>query len=91
MVFGTLWRGKFWIAMSIALCVVIAGFYAYRLAVPQYRATTVLMLETEQQQIVDLTSVVTGLSGDTAELNSEIEVLRSRELIGRVVDQENLI
>ncbi|WP_368188417.1 polysaccharide biosynthesis tyrosine autokinase [Aestuariibius sp. HNIBRBA575] len=87
----TLWRGKLVIMLFLLIFSALSGYYAYRVATPYYRATTVLMLETEQQSIVDLTSVVSGLSGDTAELNSEIEVLRSRELLGRVAEVENLI
>ena len=66
------------------------GYYAYVVATPLYRATAVLILETDQNQIVDLQSVATGLSGDRTEINSEIEVLRSRGLLGVIVDTLDL-
>lgn len=89
--FKVLWQGKLIIAFVVFLCVAVAGVYGFKIAKPLYVATTVLMLETEQQQVVDLQSVVSGVSGETIALNSEVEVLRSRALIGKVVDNENLV
>jgi len=66
------------------------GYYAYMMATPLFRSTAVVILETNQEQIVDLQSVVGGLSGDTSEVNSEVEVLRARGLMGKVVDRLNL-
>jgi len=60
-------------------------------ATPIYRSTAVVILETNQKQLLDLKSVVGGLSGDTSEINSEVEVLRARSLIGKVVDRLELV
>ena len=54
----TLWRGKLLIAISTVICVLIGGYYAYSVAVPLYQATAVVVLETKQESIVDLQSVV---------------------------------
>lgn len=87
---STLWRGKWFIALCMTVAILVGGYYAYGMATPLYRSTAVVILETNQDQIVDLQSVATGLSGDTAEINSEIEILRSRGLMGKVVDRLNL-
>jgi len=87
---ATLWRGKWIIALITALSVLLGAFYAYGVAVPLYTANSVVLLETKQNQIADLESVVSGLSGDTSEVNSEVEILRSRILLGRVVDRLDL-
>ncbi|MEL6570937.1 MAG: GNVR domain-containing protein [Pseudomonadota bacterium] len=88
---NTLWLGK-WL---IALCIVIAGligiYQAFVVSVPVYRATSVVILDTDQTSPVDLTSVVGGISGDSTEVKSEIEVLRARSLMGRVVDRMDLV
>ena len=77
-----IWQGK-WLVGAITAVFVSAGFYyAFVLAVPMYSATTVVMLETQQESVVDLQSVVGGLSGDTSAVNSEVEVLRSRTARG---------
>lgn len=88
---ATLWRGKWIIALAAALAVLIGGYYAYVAATPLYRATATVMLQTKQDNIVDLQSVVGGLSGDSTEVNSEVEVLRSRGLMGKVVDRLDLV
>lgn len=89
--FGTLWRGKFWIALTTLIAILIGGYYAYVAATPLFRSTAVVILETDQQQLLDLQSVVGGLSGDTTEVNSEVEVLRARTLMEKVVDRLDLV
>nr|WP_171048949.1 polysaccharide biosynthesis tyrosine autokinase [Sulfitobacter sp. BSw21498] len=88
---GTLWRGKLIIAAVTLIFMLLAGYYAYGIAVPTYRSTAVVVLETKEDSIVDLQSVVGGFSGDSTEINTEIEVLRSRGLAGKVVDRLDLV
>ncbi len=88
--FTTLWRGKWIIAAITCLAILLGGYYAYVAATPLYRSTTVVILDTQQENIVDLQSVVGGLSGETSEVNSEVEVLRARGLMGQVVDRLEL-
>ncbi|MEP1201224.1 GumC family protein [Tateyamaria sp.] len=90
-ILATLWRGKWIISVFVMAAVFIGAYYAFAIAVPKYRSTAVVILETKQDQIVDLQSVVGGISGDTSELNSELQVLRSRGLIGKVVDRLDLM
>lgn len=85
-----LWRGKWIIAATTTLAVLLGGYYAFIAAVPLYKSTAVVMLETDQASVVDLQSVVGGLAGDTTEINSELEVLKSRGLMGKVADRLDL-
>ncbi len=87
----TLWRGLPWIIACIAVFTIAAGYYAYRVAVPQYTATAVVTLDSRQEQVLDLTSVMTGLAGDQATINTELEVMRSRGLVEKLVDRMDLI
>ncbi|WP_299288209.1 polysaccharide biosynthesis tyrosine autokinase [uncultured Tateyamaria sp.] len=87
---STIWRGKWVICAATAIAILLGGYYAYVLATPIFRSTAVVILETNQEQIIDLQSVVGGLSGDTSEVNSEVEVLRARGLMGEVVDRLDL-
>ncbi|PIE09397.1 MAG: chain-length determining protein [Rhodobacterales bacterium] len=89
--FATIWRGKIWIALTTALAILVGGYIAYVATTPLYRSTAVVILETDQQQLLDLQSVVGGLSGDTSEVNSEVEVLRARALMGKVVERLELV
>lgn len=88
--FATIWRGKWIIILLTTIAVGLGGYYTYFLTTPLYQSTAVVILETKQDQIVDLQSVVGGLSGDTSEVNSEVQVLRSRGLMGKVVDRLDL-
>lgn len=89
---GVLWRGKWWIMLFGILGIVAAGFYGTRVAVPMYPARAAIALESEgqQQTIGDIESLFAGGGTDASSINTEIEVLRSRELIGRLVDEMNL-
>jgi len=83
--FLTLWRGKLWILLVALIALVIGGYYAYRMAVPVYTARAIVALESRQQQVMDIESVVTGLGGDQSTINTEVEVIRSRGLIEQLV------
>lgn len=67
---STLWRGKWIIALVTAIAVFLAGYYAYSVAVPLYRSTAVVILETQQDKVVDLQAVVGGFSGDATAVNT---------------------
>lgn len=53
---------------------------------PRYTASTVLMLNTRGTNVVNIASVITGLPPDPAVIQSEVDVLRSRALAGRVIE-----
>ena len=87
----TLWRGKMFIIFCLLIAVLIGGWYAYVQAVPVYTSNTSVALESRQEQVVDIESVVTGLSGDQASINTEIEVMRSRSLAEKLVIRLDLL
>lgn len=87
---GTLWRGKLWIAIAMAVALLIGGYYAFVSAVPTYTSSATVALESRQDQVVDIDSVVTGLGGDQSTINTEVEVLRSRGLLEQVVERLDL-
>ncbi len=88
--FRTLWRGKIWVILTTIIAILIGGYYAYSIATPLYTTRAVVMLENRQEQVVDIQSVMTGLSGDQATINTEVEVLRSRGLLEKLVLKLNL-
>lgn len=80
----------------LLICIVLfaAGgvYYAFKVAVPIYTSVTTVVLDTTPvTPFADLQNVVSGLSGDSEEVKTEIEVLRSRRLMGKVVDRLDLI
>jgi len=87
----TLWLGKSWIALASGVFFVIGGYYAFVKATPIFTANSVVVLESRQEQMVNLESVVSGLSGDQATINTEVEVIRARGLIEKLVLDLDLI
>jgi capsular exopolysaccharide synthesis family protein len=87
----TVWRGK-WLILLAALLALAGGvYYATRVAVPQYTASTSIALQVSGPQVVDLESVMSGVSTDDASMNTEVEVIRSRGLLEQLVAQLDLL
>lgn len=83
--FRTIWRGKWLIALCALCTMAIGGYYAFVAAVPTFQANTQMALQIRTEMVVDLESVLSGVSSDQASINTEMEVIRSRELITRMV------
>ena len=90
-IFGVLWRGKLWIALVTCIAIAIGTYYVIAVATPMYTTRAAVALESRQEQVVDIESVVSGLPGDQAAINTELEVLRSRRLIEKVVIDLGLV
>ncbi|WP_174802469.1 GumC family protein [Martelella limonii] len=90
-IFFIFWRRKFLIALTSILFLVAGGYYAYRVAVPIYRASSVTMMNAQTEQVIDLPSILGQIGTDDTALQTEIEVIRSRILIGKVVDRLKLM
>jgi capsular exopolysaccharide synthesis family protein len=88
---GTLWRKKLWIFASIFAFALLGALYAFVLATPKYRATSVILLEASSEQLLDLGAVLPSLGTDSEAINTEVEVLKSRRLLERVVTTANLL
>ncbi|MBI1359049.1 MAG: polysaccharide biosynthesis tyrosine autokinase [Alphaproteobacteria bacterium] len=58
---------------------------------PRYTATASVIVATPKQKVVDISAVLQGLPADTATVDTEAEVLKSRSLIAKVVKRLDLI
>jgi succinoglycan biosynthesis transport protein ExoP len=86
----TLWHGKYLLVFLAVFGTAVGWFYANYMATPQYTAKTVVLLDPQTNNVAGLSSVSDALSSDATTINSEIQVLSSRILLGRVVDQLDL-
>ena len=78
---------------SVGLITLLFGLVAWiylDTVTPLYPASAAVVLETEQEQVIDLESVVSGIPGDFIAINTETEILRSRKLLTRLVDDMDL-
>ena len=88
-VLSIVWRRKYLIG-AIVLVALVLGYMWGKSATPRYTASTTLKLDVYQPGIADIESVVSGITGDTREVRSQLQILRSRLLLGRVVDAMEL-
>jgi len=86
----TLRRHKLMIAAVVVLGLV-AGFVVLDDVTPRYTATAKVMIQTSSgTNVVDFQAVMAGVGSDTAAVSSQIEILTSQSLIGRLVDELDL-
>lgn len=87
--FRKIWRHKSIIFATVTLLTGLAVIIVFQLK-PRYTAQTLLMIESRQSMVVDLDAVIEGLPADSETTASEIEVIRSRGLAGKVIDRLGL-
>ncbi|WP_223427508.1 GumC family protein [Tateyamaria pelophila] len=87
---ATLWRGKWLIGFVTGLAILIGGYQAYIVAVPLYRATASVILHSTEGNIAGLQNIGGGV-GEASDVYSQVEVVKSRELMGKVVDRLDLV
>jgi capsular exopolysaccharide synthesis family protein len=89
--FSTIWRGKWWILLCALIGLAFGVVYATQVTVPKYSSTTMLAIQENEPSLVDIQSVVSGVSSESEAINTEIEVIRSRGLMERVVAKLSLL
>jgi exopolysaccharide transport family protein len=58
---------------------------------PIFKAETVVQLDTEQKNVIDLGAIFSGMGGNTAVVDTEVLVLGSKSLLTRVAVQQKLV
>jgi tyrosine-protein kinase Etk/Wzc len=81
---GSLWGGSNIIAGVTAAAIAAGAFYAYTLP-PIYQADALLQLEDRAGGALALPEELVGLSGDSPRSVTEIEILKSRMVLGAAV------
>src|SRR3984893_3902512 len=82
-------RRKWHLAGVTALVCAVAGLLLAQFT-PEYRATALVLLDTRKARVTNTPDVVGGLTLDIPAMQTEIEVLRSVTLLGRVADKLGL-
>lgn len=70
---------------AVALAVLIATVLVTLQATPKYTATASVMLDTRKERVSNVEEVLSGLPADSSAVDTEVEVLKSRQLAERVV------
>jgi polysaccharide biosynthesis transport protein len=83
-------RRQVWTISGITVFVmVLAAILVFQIT-PRFTAEAQILLDTRKMQVVDFQSVLSGLTPDAAVIRSELQVLRSRSLVDKVVQKLNL-
>tara|TARA_B110000977_G_scaffold37389_1_gene50263 strand:- start:309 stop:2444 length:2136 start_codon:yes stop_codon:yes gene_type:complete len=85
---SSIWRGKWFIMTCVLFCVVAAEFYLRQIAVPLFPATVKIALEEGQPKkvLTDIESINSNGPITDEGINTELEILRSGDLIEILVD-----
>lgn len=83
-------RRRLKLFLASALVVFILVLVVTIQATPLYTATASLMIDSRTAQVVESEAVLSGLPSDTATVDTEVEILKSRRLAERVVEGLNL-
>lgn len=87
---GILFRRKWFIISVVVIITGLAALFAFT-ATPRYTANLQLVFDAKEQSVINFDAAISGQPQDEATLLSEIEVIRSRALAGRMVDNLDLI
>jgi len=90
---ASLWRGKWTVLAFVLFFVGVADFYVRHVAVPLYPATAKIALKEHQPEkiLTDIESLMSNGPITDSGINTELEVLRSRDLVEKLVDSLDLI
>jgi capsular exopolysaccharide synthesis family protein len=89
-VWATLRRYRILFSAVFLVVVGLAALYAFT-KTPVYTASTSVMIDTRHQTVSESKQVLSDLPTDTAAVDTEVEVMKSRTLVGRVVDELKLV
>ena len=84
-------RRRWLVLVSSMLVVLLLAAVFLTLMPRQYTATVLLQIHTAREQVINLDDVVTGMAGNDAAIQSEIDVMTSRRIAERVITDLKLI
>jgi capsular polysaccharide biosynthesis protein len=58
---------------------------------PLYTGEAMVLLNIQKTQVIDIEAVMSGLTADSATIDSEVEILRSRSVARKVIEKLNLM
>ncbi|KCZ66515.1 hypothetical protein L53_04110 [Hyphomonas sp. L-53-1-40] len=87
---GAVYR-RFWlIALSFLSVFTLVAYMTFN-QTPLYQSSSVVQLDTEQQNVIDLGSVLSGLAVSTAVIDTEVMIMKSKSLLTKVAVKQKLI
>jgi exopolysaccharide transport family protein len=78
------------IILGTAVAVVVLTAIVVFNLTPLYNATALVLLDERQNKVEDVDAVLSGLPTDPTSIENQVQILRSRSLLGRVIDKLHL-
>jgi uncharacterized protein involved in exopolysaccharide biosynthesis len=79
------------VLVSTILIITVLGYAVVKSLTPTYTSTSIIVLSARQDSVVDLQEPYMHAAASDALIRSESDALRSRTLVNRVIDRENLM
>ncbi len=91
-IWGMIWGYRWWYVLSLAVCIVLAGFYLYRTPGTYSRSAKVIIDEDAQDATLRDIANISGFAGQGASVNvnNEVEAFSSPDLMASVVERLGL-
>ncbi len=84
-----LWRRKMVVIGTVVVITTVVAIVAFQLT-PRYKAAAAVMIESRNTEVVNIDAVVSGLPKDFETIQSEIQVIQSRDLAEKVIQKLGL-
>lgn len=85
-----IFRRRLRLFAAVAAAILLATVLVTLQATPKYTAVSNVMLDTRKEHVTNTEDVLSGLPADSSVVDTEVEVLKSRQLAERVVKALNL-
>ncbi|HPF24889.1 MAG TPA: polysaccharide biosynthesis tyrosine autokinase [Hyphomonas sp.] len=87
---GIVYR-RFWLIVTGFLVTFLLVAYVTFTTTPVYRASTTIQLGANQENVIDLGSVLGGIVANTPAIDTEVMVINSKSLLTKVAERQKLI
>lgn len=83
-------RKRLGIILAVTVALTALVMVAVFQMTPLYTGQSLVLLDTQKTQVVDVQAVMSGLPADSATVDSQVEILRSRSIARRVIEKLDL-
>lgn len=85
-----MWRQRLVLLKMVAFVTGMAVLFVLLIS-PRYTAEALVMIETRDVQVVEIEQVLPAMTVDIAMIETQVHILRSRHLAGKVIDRMGLL
>ena len=83
-------RVRWRLIASVALLLLVITTIITLTLTPRYTAEAIVTLDQRKNNVTDANAIVSGLTGDAATVQVQIQILQSRSLLAQVIDKQHL-